>query len=102
MLPTPNNVGPRRGVKALPYAPSVQAAAARQAQPLNSMQKALLTLAANFPEAPGQDLQAHLAGIKATGLRPPPAETTTDVHAARTYVKKQVGNLFQSTQKPQS
>jgi phospholipase C len=102
MLPTPNNVGPRRGVKALPYAPSVQAAAARQAQPLNSMQKALLTLAANFPEAPGQDLQAHLAGVKATGLRPPPAETTTDVHAARTYVKKQVGNLFQSTRKPQS
>ena len=100
--PTPDNLGSPPAMKGLPYAPSVQVAAARQRQPLNSMQTALVALAANFPETPDQDLQAHLAGIRATGLTPPPAAATTDVHAARTYVKRQVGNLFQSRQQSQS
>jgi phospholipase C len=94
-LPKPDNVGPTN-IQAQPYAPSVQTAAARQTQLLNGMQKALVHLAANFPKASGKDLQAHLAGLKAQGLKPPPPGTTNDVLAARTYVKKQVGNLFQA------
>ncbi len=93
--PKPDNAGPS-SINGLPYAPSVQLAAHRQLQPLNSMQKALLTLAANFPETPGEDLQAHLATLKAQGFREPPLEATTNVHAARSFVKKQLGNLFQN------
>jgi hypothetical protein len=60
------------------------------------MQMALLKLAANFPEA-GQDFQTHLAAVKGQGLQEPPPSTTMNVHAARTYVKRQVGNLFQGS-----
>ena len=94
--PTPDNDGPSPLPKALPYAPSVETAARRQTQPLNSMQMALLKLAANFPEA-GQDFQTHLAVVKGQGLQEPPPSTTMNVHAARTYVKRQVGNLFQGS-----
>jgi phospholipase C len=99
--PTPNSDGPYP-LKALPYAPSVQTAARRQTQPLNSMQKALLTLAANFPAA-GEDFHAHLTAVKAQGrLRRPPASASKNVHAARTCVKQQVGNLFQGSQGQQA
>jgi hypothetical protein len=60
------------------------------------MQTALVKLAANLPEGPGKDLQAHVASVKA-GLKDPPPSATADVHAAFTYVKKQVGNFFQAT-----
>jgi phospholipase C len=46
-LPQPTNRGPAR-LKALPYAPSPKAAAVAQTQPLNSMQRALVGLAARI------------------------------------------------------
>jgi hypothetical protein len=65
------------------------------------MQKVLVGLTANLPETPGKDLPIHLASIKAGPKLPPPG-TTDSVHAARTYVKRQVENFFQGTQKLQS
>ena len=95
-LPKPTNGGPRRRLKALPYAPSPKAAAVAQAQPLNNMQKALVGAAANLPTAPGTNLQARLNNLRATGPQQPPAAATATVHDARNYVKKQAGNYFQS------
>jgi hypothetical protein len=51
----------------------------------NGMRKALVGLAANFPNTPGADLRAHLAALKANGPKPAPEDD---------YVKKQVGNYF--------
>jgi phospholipase C len=93
-LTKPDNNGPPR-IKALPYAPTGPTAAVAQTRPLNSMQKALIGLAANLPEIPGKNLQRHLGSVK-LGLKPPPPGTTDNVHAASTCVKKQVGNFFQS------
>jgi hypothetical protein len=62
------------------------------------MQRALVGAAANLPEAPGKDMNAHLAEVKTAGLKPPPPGATANVHAARTFVKKQVGNFLQSNQ----
>jgi hypothetical protein len=67
-----------------------------QTKPLNSMQKALVGLAANLPPAPGNNLQTHLANLKATRLQPAPATALASVHDARDYVKRQAGNYFQS------
>ena len=83
ILPQPTNLGPPR-LKALPYAPSPETAAVAQTKPLNSMQKALVGLAANLPPAPGTDLQAHLAKLKATGPQPAPPAALTSVHNAGT------------------
>ena len=94
-LASPTNTGPAR-IRALPYAPTPTTAAVAQTKPLNGMQTALVKLAANLPEGPGKDLQAHVASVKA-GLKDPPPSATADVHAASTYVKKQVGNFFQTT-----
>jgi len=94
-LPRPTNLGPLR-LKALPYAPSPETAAVAQTKPLNSMQKALVGLAANLPPAPGTDQQAHLTKLKTTGPQPAPPDALTSVHDARNYVKRQAGNYFQS------
>jgi phospholipase C len=94
-LATPDNKGPPH-LKALPYAPTPAAAAIADVRPLNDNQKALVGLAANLPEAPGVDLQAHLATVKAQAKQPPP-DTTIDVRAASAYVRKQVGNFFQGS-----
>lgn len=93
VLPTPDNRGPPR-VKALLYTPTPQTAALAQTKPLNSMQRALVGAAANLPEVPGKDMNLHRAEVKA-GLKPPPPEATVNVQTARTFVKKQVGNLVQ-------
>jgi phospholipase C len=95
-LPGPTNKGPTRRLMALPYAPSPQTAAVAQTKPLNGMQKALVGLAANLPNAPGTNLQDHLANLRAAGPQQPPPAALTSVHDARTYVKRQVGNFFQS------
>jgi hypothetical protein len=81
----------------LPYVPSPKTAAVVQTKPLNSMQKALVGLAANLPETPGTNLQEHLAMLRAAGPKDPPAAALASVHDARSYVKKQVGNFFQSS-----
>jgi hypothetical protein len=61
------------------------------------MQRALVGAAANLPEVPGKSTNVHIAEVKA-GLKQPPAEATANVHAARTFVKEQVGNFLQSRQ----
>jgi phospholipase C len=94
-LPKPTNFGPTR-VKALPYAPSPTTAAVAQTKPLNSMQKALVGLAANLPPAPGSNLQNHLARLRTAGPQPAPAPALASVQNARDYVKRQAGNYFQS------
>jgi phospholipase C len=94
-LATPDNKGPPR-LKALPYAPTPAAAAIADVRPLNDNQKALVGLAANLPEAPGVDLQAHLAAVKAQAKQHPP-DTTLDVRTASAYVRKQVGNFFRES-----
>jgi phospholipase C len=94
-LSEPTNMGPAQ-LTALPYAPSPKAAAVAQSKPLNGMQKALVSLAASLPTAPGTDLKAHLADLQASGPKKPPPEVLGNVHDARNYVKKQVGNYFQS------
>jgi phospholipase C len=95
ILPRPTNLGPLR-LKALPYAPSPATAAVAQTKPLNSMQKALVGLAANLPPAPGSNLQTHLANLKATRPQPAPTNALASVHDARDYVKRQAGKYFQS------
>ena len=95
-LPRPTNLGPLR-LKAIPYAPSPTTAAVAQTKSLNSMQKALVRLAANLPPAPGNNLQTHLANLKATRPQPAPATALASVHDARDYVKRQAGNYFQRT-----
>jgi len=94
-LPRPTNLGPLR-LKAIPYAPSPTTAAVAQTKSLNSMQKALVRLAANLPPAPGNNLQTHLANLKATRPQPAPATALASVHDARDYVKRQAGDYFQS------
>src|SRR5499427_1350759 len=94
-LATPDNKGPPH-LRALPYAPTPAAAAIAHVRPLNDNQKALVGLAANFPEAPGVDLQAHLATVKAQAKQHPP-DTTLDVRTASAYVRKQVGNFFRES-----
>jgi phospholipase C len=94
-LPRPTNLGPLR-LKALAYAPSPTNAAVAQTKPLNSMQKALVGLAANLPPAPGSNLQTHLANLKTTRPQPAPATALASVHDARDYVKRQAGHYFQS------
>jgi phospholipase C len=93
-LQTPANKGPPR-VQALPYAPTPAAAAEAHARPLNDNQRALVGLAANLPDSPVANLQAHLRDRMAQVKQPPP-EVATDVRAASAYVKQQVGNLFSS------
>jgi len=95
ILPRPTNLGPLR-LKALPYAPSPATAAVAQTKPLNSMQKALVGLAANLPPAPRSNLQTHLANLKATRPQPAPTNALASVHDARDYVKRQAGKYFQS------
>jgi phospholipase C len=94
-LPRPTNLGPLR-LNALPYVPSPATAAIAQRKPLNSMQTALVGLAANLPTAPGTNLQGHLANLKAAGPQPAPPGALASVHDARDYVKRQAGNYFQS------
>ena len=94
-LPRPTNLGPLR-LRALPYAPASATAAVAQTKPLNSMQKGLVGLATNLPPAPGSNLQAHLANLKATRPQPPPPTALASVHDARDYVKRQAGKYFQS------
>jgi phospholipase C len=93
-LATPDNKGPSR-LKALPYSPTPSAAAEAHAGPLNDNQRALVGLAANFPDTPVANLQAHLAILR-TQVKQPPVALTTDVGTASGFVKKQVGNLFSS------
>jgi hypothetical protein len=94
-LPRPTKLGPLR-LRALPYAPASATAAVAQTKPLNSMQKGLVGLATNLPPAPGSNLQARLANLKATRLQPPPPTALASVHDARDYVKRQAGKYFQS------
>jgi phospholipase C len=94
-LAKPTNLGPLR-VKALPYAPSPTTAAVAQTKSLNSMQKALVGLAANLPPTPGSDLQSHLARLRTTAPQAAPVAALASVHDARDYVKQQAGNYFQS------
>src|SRR5262249_15953851 len=94
-LPHPPNLAPLR-LKPFPYAPSPGTAAVPQTKPLNSMQKGLVGLAANLPPAPGNNLQTHLAHLKATRPQPAPATALASVHDARDYVKRQAGKYFQS------
>lgn len=93
-LSAPTNLGPP-SLQAHPYVPSPKTAAMAQNMPLNGMQEALVGLAANLADAPGVNLQAHLAQFRATGPRPPPANALASVHDGRNYVKKQLGNYFQ-------
>jgi phospholipase C len=93
-LPAPTNLGPP-SLQAHPYVPSPKTAAIAQDRPLNGMQEALVGLAANLPSAPGTNLQAHLANLRATGPKQPPATALGSVHDGRNFVKKQLGNYFQ-------
>jgi phospholipase C len=93
-LTTPDNKGPAR-LRANAYAPTPTLAAEAHTRPLNDNQRALLGLAANFPETPVANLQAHLQEIR-TQVRQPPPELSVDVRTASAFVKKQVGNLFSS------
>jgi phospholipase C len=93
-LGKPTNLGPIR-VKALPYAPSPTTAAVAQSKPLNSMQKALVGLAANLPPTPGSNLRSHLAILRTTAPQTAPVAALASVHDARDYVKRQAGNYFQ-------
>jgi hypothetical protein len=61
-------------------------AAVAQTKPLNSMQKALVGLAANLPPVPGNNLQTHLANLKATRPQPAPVTVLASVHDARVQV----------------
>src|SRR5262249_54293293 len=83
-------------IKGPSYAPSPTTAAVAQTKPLNSMQKALVRLAANLPPPPGNNLQTHLANLKATRRQSAPATALASLHDARDYVKWQAGNYFQS------
>lgn len=93
-LTSPDNRGPPR-VKALPYAPAPATAAAAHVRPLNSNQRALADLAANLPQTPGADLQAHMASLRVK-LLAAPDEMKADARTASAYVKQQVGNFFRS------
>jgi len=94
-LPSPSNNGPDF-VKALPYAPLPQAAATAQVRPLNGMQRALVDMTANLPPIPGISLQTHMQTIAPEAPKTAPPDAKADVHAAASYVKKQIGNFFQA------
>jgi hypothetical protein len=68
------HVRSRQPHRKMPYAPSPETAAVAQTKPLNSIQKALVGLAANLPQAPGSNLQDHLAKLKERGPQPPPPD----------------------------
>jgi phospholipase C len=93
-LDGPINMGPPP-LTPNPYAPTPKKAAVAQTQALNGNQQALVGLAANLPQAAAEKTQMHAANVR---LAPqiPPVEVTTNVHAASTYVKQQVGNFFRN------
>lgn len=88
----PKNNGPAR-IAPPKYARTPKMAAAIQTKPLNHMQRALVRLAANLPDTPGQDVQEHAARVK---VRPqePPAKALATVHDASAYVKQRLGSFF--------
>jgi len=92
-LTRPTNLGPLR-LKAVPYAPTPATAAVAQTKPLNSMQKALVGLAANLSTSAGQQPAKPLGESKAERPQPAPAAALASVHDARDYVKRQAGELF--------
>lgn len=98
-LTSPSNLGPER-IDALPYAPSPTLVAHAQQSPLNGMQQALVSLAANLPEraigaAPGL-MAAHAARVSALQRSPPP-EALNDVRSGAAFVKQQLGKFFRSS-----
>ena len=96
-LPTPSNDGPDPAdVNPLLFARTPQAAAVAQARPLNSMQRALVDMAANLPVVPGVDLQTHMQGIAPAAPRVGPDEAKADVQTAASFIKQRIGNFFQA------
>jgi phospholipase C len=99
-LQTPDNMGPE-WIDALSYAPSPSLVARVQDDALNGMQKALVQLAANLPQAPGaihtaQSIQAHIDNLIQNGPVPIPAGADQNVRVAAAYVKEQLGNFFRA------
>jgi hypothetical protein len=84
----------------LPYAPSPTLVAHAQDRPLNNMQRALVALAANLPnaaiEADAKSIALHVEGIQTGGQASPPANITTNVRDAAAYVKQRLGQFFKA------
>ena len=99
-LQDPDNMGPD-WIDALSYAPSPSLVARVQDDALNGMQKALVQLAANLPQAPGamhtgQSIQDHINCLTQNGAVPIPAGADQNVRVAAAYVKEQLGNFFKA------
>ena len=97
-LSSPDNLGPP-SVEALPYAPSPTEVGRMQLAPLNSMQKALVHLAANLPStAAGADFASavvqHITDLCRTGSRSTPPEQDAHVSVAADFIRKQLGAFF--------
>jgi phospholipase C len=97
-LTAPENPGPER-VEALPYAASPAEVARMQLAPLNSMQKALVHLAANLPcTAAGANFASaviqHITSLREAGSRPTPPGQDAHVSVAADFIRKQLGGFF--------
>ncbi len=97
-LSAPDNLGPP-SVQALPYAVSPTELAIMQLAPLNSMQKALVHLAANLPcTAAGADFGSavvqHVENLCRAGSRSPPPGQDTHVAVAADFIRKQLAGFF--------
>ena len=97
-LSAPDNLGPP-SVQALPYAVSPTELARMQLAPLNSMQKALVHLAANLPcTAAGADFGSavvqHVESLCRTGSRSAPPGQDAHVAVAADFIRKQLAGFF--------
>jgi phospholipase C len=82
-LSNPTNLGPQR-LDALPFVATPTEVATHQTKPLNSNQKALVTLAARLP-----DTQVPAS------LKPPPAGAENNISAI-SYIKARIGDFFRA------
>jgi len=91
-LPNPTNLGPVN-LEALPFVASPVDVAKSQTRPLNSNQRALVTLAARLPDTPPPITSSTASGV---GLKIPPPGVTQDNVSAISYIKKRIGEFFRA------
>jgi phospholipase C len=90
-LPTPTNLGPQR-LEALPFVATPIEVANHQTKPLNSNQKALVTLAARLPDNQVPVSASTGSGPAASLPVPPPPDNVSAI----SYIKARIGEFFRA------
>jgi phospholipase C len=93
-LPNPTNLGPLL-LEALSFVASPVDVAKSQTRPLNSNQKALVTLAARLPDTQSPITSSPVSSI-GTSPKVAPAVASQDNVSAISFIKKRIGEFFRA------